>query len=631
MHTEIAARLSSLTVTFLRAQSFCLAAATLIATHSLSAQLRQPQRSGAEIYLRSCATCHDAGTPRTPTRTALQAMSAARILRALDVGVMTSIASPLRRVDRQAVSTYLGTTSRDASAPPASAYCQANTRAPARGAASWKGWGPVATNARYQPADAAELTSVDLKRMELKWAFGFDGDVTAFGAPTVFEGTLVTGSASGSVYALDARSGCVHWVFQADGPVRSAPVPAADAASTLLFFGDQIGWFYAIDAASGQLRWKKRVEAHEGTRLTGSPAVHNGVVFVPAASWEETRALDPTYPCCTFRGSVTALRMHDGGVVWKTYMVGRPKRTGGTASGVATFGPSGAGIWSTPTIDTARGALYVTTGDNYSAPASATSDAVVALALNDGHVRWTQQTTRGDVFTVACAQRPACGPDYDFGASAMLLRAADGRDMLVAGQKSGVVYALDPDRKGRILWSARVGNGGTFGGVQWGMAADGRHVYAAVSDVVRLPVAAGTGRVGAATFDPVQGGGLTALRISDGTKAWFAPGRHCEPPRPGCSPAQSGAVSAIPGAVFSGSIDGHLRAFSSDDGALLWDVDTVRDYATLNGVAGKGGSLDGAGAVIVGGMVYVNSGYPRFGGMPGNVLLAFGPKVEPRK
>ncbi len=586
--------------------------------------------SGEAVYKKRCASCHDIEQPRTPTRSALERLSPARILRTLDFGVMMSVAYPLRRSERTAVAAYLG---RGAVAvgPPASAMCGKAVRRATTRSARWSGWGPSTTNARFQTADAAGLTTEHVGRLELKWAFGFDGDITAFGAPTLIDGALFTGSASGTVHALDPATGCLHWTFQADGPVRSAPVAATDGTRRLLVFGDQVGMFYAVDARSGALAWKRRADPHEATRLTGSPAVHDGVVFVPAASWEETRALDPAYPCCTFRGSVTALRVRDGTVKWKSYMVDPPKRTGTGAAGSATFGPSGAGIWSAPTIDSTRGVLYVTTGDNYSDPASATSDAIVALSLGDGRRVWTRQTTPNDVFTAACGPKSDCGPDHDFGASAMLLRSGDGRDVLVAGQKSGMVYALDPDKQGAIIWQMRVGKGGLAGGVQWGMSADGVNVYASVGDAVRRATPPGGAPLSGAGFDPALGGGLTALRITDGTKAWFAASSPCVPPRVGCSPAQPGALTTIPGAVFSGSYDGHLRAFSTTNGGLLWDFDTVRDYATVNGVAASGGSLDGAGPVIADGMVYVNSGYPRFGGQRGNVLLAFGlAGTEPR-
>jgi polyvinyl alcohol dehydrogenase (cytochrome) len=277
--------------------------------------------------------------------------------------------------------------------------------------------------------------------------------------------------------------------------------------------------------------------------------------------------------------------------------------------------------------------LYVATGDNYSQPATTTSDAVVALQLKTGKIVWSQQTLPGDAYNSSCRNKtaPNCpaesGPDYDFGSSALMVRTPDGRDMLVAGQKSGVVYALDPDQKGKIVWQARVGKGALNGGVQWGMASDGQKVYASVGDAAPLRQTTGgvLAPVGNVDFDQTQGGGLTALRLSDGSKAWFSPGHACDPPKPGCGPAQSGAVTAIPGVVFSGSLDGHLRGYSTEDGQVLWDFDTAKDYSTVNGVAAKGGSMDGAGPVIAGGMIYVNSGYPRNGGMPGNVLLAFGP------
>jgi polyvinyl alcohol dehydrogenase (cytochrome) len=328
------------------------------------------------------------------------------------------------------------------------------------------------------------------------------------------------------------------------------------------------------------------------------------------------------------------VRVRDGSVAWKTYMVNEPKKTGATSIKTDTFGPSGAGVWSTPTVDAARGVLYITTGDNYSYPATSTSDAVMALDIKTGHIVWSKQVTPNDVYNSSCGSRsPNCpadnGPDYDFGSSAMKIRTQQGRDVLVAGQKSGVVYAFDPANKGELLWQTRVGKGGTNGGVQWGMATDGRNIYAAVSDVGR-PAGGigGPAPVGNSNLDPNQGGGLTALDIATGKKVWFAPGTPCNPVRPGCSPAQPAAITLLPGAVFSGSMDGHIRAFSTDDGHLLWDFDTERTYPTLNGVPATGGSLDGAGPVISGGMVYVNSGYPRFGGAPGNVLLAFGVHAE---
>jgi polyvinyl alcohol dehydrogenase (cytochrome) len=558
-------------------------------------------------------------------------MSPARILRTLDIGLMLTIASPLRRDQREAVAKYLGTGADKPVVPP-SAFCKSDL-AIMSGApeASWPSWGPSAANTRFQTADHTRLDAGNVGRLELKWSFGFAGDVVAFAAPTVFKGTIFVGSAGGTVQALEARTGCLYWQYDATGPVRTAMSVVGEGSRTTLVFADLLGWVYALDARTGKANWKKRIEEHEATRLTGSPAVHDGVAFVPAASWEETRSLDPRYKCCTFRGSITAVRVSDGSVVWKTYLVDRPVKTGTTSVGTEVFGPSGAGVWSSPTVDASRGLLYVTTGDNYSQPATALSDAVLALNTKTGRIVWSQQATPNDVWNSACGVKaPNCpaehGQDYDFGASAMLVRSPDGRDVLVAGQKSGMVYALDPENNGKILWQQRVVKGPTLGGgVQWGMASDGRNVYAAVSGwAVRNAGPGGPAPTGNGQLDPVVGGGLTALRASDGARVWFSASTPCKPPRAGCSPAQPAAVTAIPGAVFSGSMDGHIRAFSTENGRVLWDFDTERSYTTVNGAPAHGGSLDGAGPVIVGDMVFVNSGYPRYGGAPGNVLLAFG-------
>jgi polyvinyl alcohol dehydrogenase (cytochrome) len=589
-----------------------------------------PSLSGADVYQKRCASCHDQAGSRAPSRDALQKLSAARILRTLDFGLMMAVAYPIKREERDAVANFLGTKAEETPLP-ASAFCSANISILSGSTNdTWAGWSPSASNARYQTAERAGLAPPQVRRLKLKWALGFPGDVTAFAAPTVVNGTLFVGSASGAVEAVDAKSGCTHWVFQANGPVRAAILPVPSGSATSLVFTDLIGWAYALDAKSGHLLWKKRIDEHEATRLTGSSVALNGVVFIPTASWEETRSLDPQYVCCTFRGSVTALRVSDGSLVWKTYTVDAPQKTGTNSAGAAQWGPSGAPIWSAPTVDTKRGLLYVATGDNYSVPATSTSDAVMALDLKTGRIVWSEQVLANDAYTSACRNKgvncpPPNGPDFDFGSSAILVRAPNGKEILVAGQKSGVVYAFDPDGKGKILWQTRVGKGGLNGGVQWGMASDEQKVYAAVSDVSGVMNTAGP--VGGATFDPAKGGGLTALHLEDGSKAWFAPSHPCDPPRPGCSPGQSAALTLIPGVVFSPSLDGHLRAFSTEDGEMLWDFDTAaQTYSTVNGVPAKGGSIDGAGPVIAGGMVFVNSGYPRNGGMPGNVLLAFAPE-----
>ncbi len=587
--------------------------------------------SGEQVYRQRCAGCHDLVSPRIPVRAALQKMPASRILRALDFGVMMNVAYPLRRDEREAVAMFLGSGARDP-APAASAFCADRRVAfDARSKIAWNGWSPADANTRFQSLEAAGLSVDQVKRLDVKWAFAFDGDVSAFAQPTVIGRNLFVGSAGGVVHALDTETGCIHWLFQANGPVRSTIVMVPDGERRMLVFSDLTGWVYSLDAANGSVIWKKRVEDHEATRLTGAAAIHDGTAFIPIASWEESRAIGPDYPCCTFRGSIVALRARDGALVWKEHTIRQePKPTGTNRSGARQWGPSGAGVWATPTLDVKRGFLYVTTGDNYSTPATDTSDAVMALDIKTGQIAWSRQMTKDDAYNSACGDKaancpPENGPDFDFGSSALLVKAG-GRDLLIAGQKSGMVCALDPAKKGEIVWQARVGKGGVNGGVQWGMASDDRHVYAAVSDVVRIPKSGGDPNDPARfTLNPTEGGGLTALDLKDGRTAWHAVPPPCGS-TPGCSPAQSAALTAIPGVVFSGSVDGHLRAYAADAGQVLWDFDTVREYQAANGITGHGGSLDGPGPVVVGGMVFVNSGYSRFGGMVGNVLIAFSPR-----
>lgn len=589
------------------------------------------ESSGEAVYMKRCSGCHEQTSPRVPPREALQKMPAARILSALDSGAMMAVAMTMDRADRIAVASYLGTTAQ-VGAPPASAFCGDRTvKLASAPKSSWNGWSPDTGNARFQTAAAAQLTLEQVRGLKLKWAFGFEGDVTAFAPPTVIDGQVFVGSGSGLVHAMRAETGCLQWVFQANGPVRSSivAVPLAGKPGThALLFGDMTGWFYAVAAETGKLLWKVHIETHDSTRLTGAPVAWKGTVYIPVASWEETRSADPDYPCCTFRGSVVALRISDGVQRWKTYMTPPSAQTGKNSRGVPRFGPSGVGVWSAPTVDAKRGLLYVATGDNYSSPATEMSDSIVALDLSTGRVAWSKQITAGDAYNGSCGNDrtncpPESGPDFDFGSSAILMRAPDGRELLLAGQKSGIVYALDPAKKGAQVWQVRVGQGGTNGGVQWGMSTDGQRVYAAVSDVgrARQTDALDTRRY---LVDPKRGGGVTALRVEDGKQVWHASPAACPEGAPiGCSPAQPGALTGIPGVIFATSMDGHLRAHASEDGRVLWDFDTMREFQTVNGVKAKGGSIDGPGAVVAGGMVFINSGYPRNGGVPGNVLLAF--------
>ena len=305
--------------------------------------------SGDAVYEKYCARCHELGNPRIPTRETLQKMPATRILRALNYGAMIAIAYTMNLGQREAVATYLGTPGGDPRPSPSSFCSDKSVRISADSKVEWNGWSPGSANTRFQSAEAAGLTLEGVRNLKLKWAYAFEGDITAFAQPTILDGNLFVGSAGGAIRDLDARTGCTRWVYQATGPVRSSILAVRDGDRHVLLFGDQSGWFYALNAATGQSIWKQKLDAHDATRLTGSPVAYQGTVYVPVSSWEENRASDPAYECCTMRGSVVALRVHDGAQVWKTYLVEAPKLIGKNAAGRAQYGPSGVATWSTPT------------------------------------------------------------------------------------------------------------------------------------------------------------------------------------------------------------------------------------------------------------------------------------------
>lgn len=478
-----------------------------------------------------------------------------------------------------------------------------------------------ATNSRYQPAAGAGLTPQTVPQLKLKWAFGFPSGVVAFGQPTVAGGRVYVGSDNGSIYSLDAATGCTYWAREIGAGVRTAiSIGATKAAPSgyAAYFGDVRAIVYAVDAATGGTVWTHKADDHVAARITGAPTLVGDRLVVSVSSIEEVPGASAKYGCCTFRGSVVSLDAHSGKRIWKTYVIAdEPKPTKKNTAGLQLFGPAGAAIWSAPTVDAAKRVVYVATGNSYSEPAADTSDAVIALDLESGKRLWARQITPNDVFLVGCGPSNTSGncagdvgPDFDFGNSPILRTLPGGRQILVIGQKSGVAFGLDPAKQGEVIWQFRAGKGSALGGIEWGSAADDQNMYVPVSDFL-LPSA--------------DHGGLFAVRLATGEKVWGtpAPPVTCANPR-GCSGAQSAAISVIPGVVFSGAMNGYIRAYSTTDGKVIWEFNTARDFPTVNGVPAKGGSINGPGPTIAGGLLFTNSGYGMFGGVAGNVLLAFG-------
>jgi len=570
-------------------------------------------QSPADSFQSKCSACHASNNAvGAPLPETLRQMSWRTILTALETGKMTGIGSTLSPAERESIAKFLGTA--ESQAMPTSAHCPA--KAPAvRAISNWNGWADAA-NTRFQPAKSAGLDPASAPRLKLKWAFGFPGVSTALGEPSVVGGRLFVGAADGSVYALDASSGCVYWTYSAVAGVRTAPVIGNRGRS--VYFGDLRGNVYALNADSGALLWRVRADGHPLAVITGSLKLNAGRLYVPISGRDESiAATNPSYECCTFRGSVVALDAANGRKIWQAYAIDEtPAPTGKNSVGTRTWGPSGVAIWSSPTLDLQKHAVYVGTGVNYSNPPTATSDAILAFDMESGKLLWSRQFTTQDSYNFACGAKDKTNCprdpiiDSDLGNSGILRSLGNRKRVLAASDKSGMVYGIDPDQEGRILWKQKIAGGGVNGGTMWGGAADEQGVaYIGISDYT--------------AGKPETGGGLIAIQLSTGETLWKTPApKPACLGTPGCSAAQPAPVTVIPGVAFLGSWDGHLRAYETKAGAIIWDFDTAREFPSVNGVPAHGGSINSMAPVIVGGVVYVTSGYSG-AAMPGNALLAF--------
>jgi polyvinyl alcohol dehydrogenase (cytochrome) len=611
---------------------------SVFAIGALAQDQSAASKEGEKLYREHCVSCHETGAPRVPNRAALAHLSMENFQRTLASGSMKTQAAGLSAKEIEALGQFLAV--------------QLTGQAPARTATAnscpltpvvsnpfekphWSGWGVDLAQTRFQPENQAQLHPDQLSKLKLKWAFGFPGADKAYSQPAVVGGRIFVGSANGKVYSLSAVSGCTFWEYTAEAPVRTAISVSPDGSA--IYFGDQHASAYAVDAISGKLLWKTHVDEHPAAIVTGAPTLAEGKLFVPMSSYEELTGADPRYECCKFRGSVSALDASTGRILWRGFTIGEELQpTRKNKQGVQLWAPSGAAVWSSPTVDLKNRMVYVTTGDSYSDPVATSSDSFVAFSMDTGKLAWSRQVTENDAYTVDCPMPaemrgncPHATPhDFDFGSSPILVNLPNGGRALIAGQKSGMVHAVDPDHGGTVLWRKKVGEGGPLGGVLWGSATDMKNVYVALSDAKTQPVPAGTPGAQNTPFgmsfqlDAKAGGGLFALNLQTGETVWHTLHPGCGD-KAGCSPAQSAAVTMIPGVIFSGGLDGQLRAYSAESGEAVWDIDTKQDYVTVNGVKANGGSIDGPGPIVVDGTLYVSSGYSYLGGAPGNVLLAF--------
>jgi len=601
---------------FLRSES----AAASSSQSASQQQAATTSTEGEALYKQKCAVCHDEPQDRVPPLFLIRRRSAEDVIMTLTSGSMKQQAAGLSAEQIRALAIHL---TGKQPGPPIDLSLGANRCAAAPKPISlkgprWNGWGFDLDNSRFQPNPG--IKAEDVPKLKVKWAWAHPGPM-ATGQPTIIGDRLYLTIEAGMIVSLNTQTGCTYWAMQPGAAVRAAvsvgPMPAGSKAKYAVYFGDEKSNVQALDADTGKLLWKTKVEDHFLSRITGAPILYRNRLYVPVSSFEETAGRDAKYECCTFRGSLLALDAYTGKILWKSFTVrNEPKPFKKNSAGTQMYGPAGGAIWSAPTLDLKRKLIYVGTGNSYTDIESEHTDAIVAFEMETGKIKWVNQATPKDSFLVGCGRAGSAGncpdkngPDYDFGSSPVLRTLPNGKQILLGGQKSGVMWAFDPDANGKVLWQVKVGNGGALGGIEWGFAADAENVYIPVADP------------GGAERKP----GLTALKIATGERLWSvpAPKAQCSWGATRCNNSQSAAATVIPGVVFSGTADGHLRAYSTKDGAIVWEVDTAQPINTVNAGQAKGGALDGGGPTMANGVLYTNSGYGRLIGYPGNLLLAF--------
>ena len=585
---------------------------------------------GQSVYENYCASCHGQNVPRAPDPEMMEIMTPESVLKALNSGVMVEQAAPLTVDERAAVAEFLtGKTLGQANADPGLKACQEQVFDAAY-PPTIRDWGIDLKNHREQSPIEVGLPTDWPAALQLDRALVFPDTIRVRSQPAFAGGMMVVGSQDGAVYAMDIKTGCQLWKYQAVSEVRTSIAisdwSAGDTDSRpVAVFADYVGNFYGLDLRSGTQLWKLRPEEHPHATISGTPRIVGERVYVTISSHEDATAARPDYPCCTFRGAVAALDLKTGETIWLTHTIEEEATLRGhTSVGTESWGPSGAATWTTPAIDLKRGQIYIGTGDNYSAPATGTSDSVIAIDMETGKINWVFQATKGDTWNPACMLKvkgPNCpaaeGPDYDFGASIILSTKSNGDDIVLAGQKSGAVFGMDPDT-GKMLWRNKIGRGGIQGGVHLGMAASGGLVFVPVSDMYY--------HWDDETYDTPPRPGLYAVDIDTGVLAWaWKPSEDTCKDRAFCNPGISAPPTVIGDYVMVGGLDGWLRVHDTRTGKTVWKMDSTVDIEGFNGVIGHGGSINGTGPVAHAGVIYLSSGYGIYGHMPGNVILMFKP------
>ncbi len=576
---------------------------------------------GAAIWAQRCSACHDHAQDRIPPKVLIATTRAPEdVIDTLTLGVMRPQAAGLTDEQIKSIAVYLTNKQPSPRAAADANPCKVPAN-PQLTPHDWRSWGHDLASSRYQPDGG--LSAAQVPQLRLRWTFAFPGRA-AFGQPAVIGDMVIAGGTGARVFALNADTGCTYWSYFAGALVRTGIVVGKLSAGQAqdhkehiaAWFGDDKGILHAVDARDGKQLWTQRLDSHPIARLVGTPQLYSGVLYAPVSSFEEVAAADPKYHCCTFRGSLVAVNAGSGRILWHSYTIRRPAVAAKAASGKELTGPAGGSIFSAPTIDAKRNLIYVGTGDSYTQVESDSTDAILALRRSDGKRVWTRQVLKDDAWIFLCKGQPVgncpapLGPDFDFSSSPMLMH-VQGRELLVAGAKSGTAFGFDALMHGNILWSQPLAVGTNNGAILWGPANDGERTYFATSEY---------------SLEEQKGpGALYALNPLNGEVLWktVTPETPCAWGPQNCSHALLAGVSMLPGVVFAGAMDGRVRAYNASDGKIIWQFDTGQSFDTVNGARGYGGAIDYGGQVIAHGMLFVISGSMR---QPGNLLLAFSPE-----
>ncbi len=568
---------------------------------------------GRPLYAQYCASCHDQPTGRTPHREALLFRAPVAVLRALEQGAMRPMARGIAREDLPAIVAYLTGALPQSQPIPKPIFCRGRSRPSPVGPDDWPDLGRDLANTRYAPRSG--IDAQDVAKLELDFAFAIPGG--AAGPVSVVGDRIYLAAGTGEVMALDAKTGCTHWTHPTERLVRSVSVATLSNGRTLVFFGDGRAFATALDARTGKPVWSTAIEEHALAKVTAAPSVFGDRVYVPMSTIEDPLQHVADYPCCTSRGSVSALDAETGKILWKQYTVrDEPKPLKDQpGSGPKLSAPAGGAVFTPLTLDPKRGAVYAATAASYDDGYWPDAQSVVAYDMQTGARRWARMFKTPEAVE-ACRKSGTesdCRNNFDFAAPAVLQTLPNGKEILIAAQKNGMAHGLDPDAEGAVLWTTRYSKGTDLGGLMYGMASDGRLAYLPISDTPH-----------SFAQPPGLPGGLAALDPSDGVIRWLRPAEEptCAWGSEHCLSGSIAAASAIPGVVFQSSSDGWLRARATGDGELLWRFDTAQPVAAVNGVEARGGQLQGWTVVAANGALFVVSGASTQA-EPGNALLVF--------